>query len=357
MRNPKKTVVVQYAPAISVSLAEEFNLEPGKDINGILNSALRKIGFDKVFDTSFSADLTIIEESSELIHRVQNNGVLPMFTSCCPAWVKYIEEFYPEMIPHLSSCKSPMQMLGSVIKSHWADTQKIDSKDIYSVAIMPCTAKKFEAQREEMTQNGISDIDAVLTTRELGQLIRTMGIDMHNIEEDVVDSPLGFRSSAGKLFGTTGGVMEAAIRTAYFKISGNELKEFKIPAIRGLEGRKELKLDIEGLKLGVAVVNGLGNAAELITEIKEGRNDIHFVEVMTCPGGCINGGGQYIGASQEGIRARMTSLYEIDEKDPIKVSYKNPEIIELYNQFLGEPLGEKSHHLLHTKYNERDVLK
>lgn len=357
INNPNKTVVVQYAPAISVSLAEEFNMEAGKDIDGILNSALRKVGFDRVFDTSFSADLTIMEESAELIDRIQNNGVLPMITSCCPAWVKYAEEFYPDFIPNISSCKSPQQMMGAVIKSYWAEKQEVNPDTIYSVAIMPCTAKKFEAQRAEMTQNGVSDVDAVLTTRELGDFIRMMGVDIHNIPEETSDSPLGFRSSAGKLFGASGGVMEAAIRTAYFKITGEELVEFQVPEIRGLKDIKETKLNINGLELGVAVVNGLGNAGKLLDEIKAGRKDIHFIEVMSCPGGCVNGGGQYIGADEEAIKARMQSLYNIDKTESIKVSHKNPEIIELYDNYLGAPLGHKSHELLHTKYTKRNVLK
>ncbi len=357
INNPEKTVVVQYAPAISVSLAEEFNMEAGKDIDGILNSALRKVGFDRVFDTSFSADLTIMEESSELIDRIQNNGTLPMITSCCPAWVKYAEEFYPDFIPNISSCKSPQQMMGAVIKSYWAEKQEVNPDNIYSVAIMPCTAKKFEAQRGEMTQNGVSDVDAVLTTRELGDFIRMMGVDIHNIPEETSDSPLGFRSSAGKLFGASGGVMEAAIRTAYFKITGEELVEFQVPEIRGLKDIKETKLNINGLELGVAVVNGLGNAGKLLDQIKAGRKDIHFIEVMSCPGGCINGGGQYIGAEESAIKARMQSIYNIDKTETIKVSHKNPEIIELYDNYLEKPLGHKSHELLHTKYTKRNVLK
>ncbi len=357
LRDSEKTVVVQYAPAISVTIAEEFGLEAGKDLNGVLNAALRKVGFKHVFDTTFSADLTIMEESDELLDRIQNGGTLPMITSCCPGWIKYAEEFYPEMIPHLSSCKSPQQMLGAVIKSYWAEKMNLKPENIYAVSIMPCTAKKFEAQREEMTQNGLSDVDAVLTTRELGDFIRMMGVDIHSIPEETADSPLGYRSSAGKLFGASGGVMEAAIRTAYYKLTGEELVQFQIPAIRGFAGRKEAKLEINGLELGVAVVSGLANAAKLLDEIKAGRSDIHFIEVMACPGGCINGGGQCIGADEESIRARMQSLYDIDEKETIKVSHKNPEVIELYDNYLGAPLGHKSHELLHTKYNERNVLK
>jgi NADH-quinone oxidoreductase subunit G/NADP-reducing hydrogenase subunit HndD len=355
LRDPEKLVVVQYAPAISISLAEEFGMEPGKDINGIMNAALRKIGFDKVFDTSFSADLTIMEESAELIDRVSNGGVLPMFTSCCPAWVKYIEEFATDLLPNVSSCKSPQQMLGAVIKSYFAENANVKPENIYSVSIMPCTAKKFEAQRQEMTRNGISDVDAVLTTREFAQLIKLYGIELNKLEPQLADSPHGVRSSAGKLFGASGGVMEAAIRTAYFKITGQELIDFKVNAIRGLQGRKETKIKAGDIEIGAAVVSGLENAKVLLDEIRNGRDDLHFIEIMACPGGCINGGGQHIGADDEAIKARLMSLYDIDERATIKVSHKNPEIKELYDNFLGEPLGHKSHELLHTKFQKRDV--
>jgi len=357
LNDPAKRVVVQYAPSISVSMAEELGMEPGKDINGILNAALRKVGFHNIFDSSFSADLTIMEESAELVQRITEGGVLPMITSCCPGWVKFAEEFYPELIPNLSSCKSPQQMMGAVIKSFFAQKEGLKPEEIYSVAIMPCTAKKFEAQREEMTQEGISDVDAVLTTRELTKFLKLYGVDMFNIQPELTDSPLGFRSTAGKLFGASGGVMEAAIRTAYFKITGKELVNFQIPQIRGLERRKEAKIKIGDLELGVAVVNGMGSARELLDEIKNGRSDIHFIEVMACPGGCIGGGGQHIGSTSEQLRIRMKTLYSIDENETLKVSHKNPEIIELYNDFLGEPLSHKSHELLHTEYKEREVMK
>ncbi|MBN2174442.1 MAG: iron hydrogenase small subunit [Bacteroidales bacterium] len=355
LNNPSKKVVIQYAPAISVSLAEEFGMEPGRDVNGIMNAALRKIGFDYVFDTSFSADLTIMEESAELIHRITNNGPLPLITSCCPAWVKYAEEFSVDFLPNVSSCKSPQQMLGAIIKSYFAEKIATKPEDIYSVSIMPCTAKKFEAQREDMTHQGITDVDAVMTTRELAQLIRLYGVDMHNIDPEMTDSPHGIRSSAGKLFGGSGGVMEAALRTAYFKLTGKELTEFKIHAVRGLTGRKETQIRIGDLQLGIAVVSGLQNAKILLDEIRDGRNDIHFIEIMACPGGCIAGGGQHIGADESAIMSRLKSLYDIDDRDSIKVSHKNPEVIELYEKFLGEPLGHKSHDLLHTEYKKRDV--
>jgi iron-only hydrogenase group A len=357
INNPVKKVVVQYAPAISVSLAEAFKMKPGEDINGLLNAALRKIGFDHVFDTTFSADLTIMEESAELIHRIVNGETMPMFTSCCPAWVKYAEEFAPGFLPNVSTCKSPQQMMGAVIKTWFAEREDIKPENIYSVSIMPCTAKKFEAQRTTMTRKGLTDVDAVLTTRELVDLIKMYGINIQQLDPETADSPMGLRSSAGKLFGASGGVMEAALRTAYFKLTGKEMVQFRVNEIRGLNGKKETKIQIGDLEIGVAVVSGLANAKLLLDEIRNGRNDLHFIEVMACPGGCIAGGGQRIGAGLEAIRARMKSLYEIDDKESIKVSHRNPEIIELYEKFLEKPLGHKSHELLHTEYKEReDVL-
>ncbi len=357
LNDKSKQVVVQYAPAISVSLAEEFGLPIGTDMVGALNAALRKIGFNFVFDTTFAADLTIMEESAELIKRVQENKNLPIISSCCPSWVKYAEEFVPEFLDNVSSCKSPQQMMGSVIKSYFAEKSNIKKEDIYSVSLMPCTAKKFEAQREEMTTNGISDVDAVLTTRELVKFIRLYGVNMLDIEPEVADSPLGTGTSAGKLFGTSGGVAEAAIRTAYYKLTGTELLNFRIPEIRGFKNRKEAKIKIGDLELGVAVVNGLGNAKKLLDEISAGRSDIHFIEIMACPGGCIAGGGQPLNFDQEAFKKRAEALYMIDNNAFVKVSHKNPDVINLYNNYLKEPLGEKSHKLLHTNYTKRNVLK
>jgi len=356
LNQKEKAVVVQYAPSISVSLAEEFGMEAGKDIDGKLNAALRKMGFNFVFDTTFGADLTIMEEASELIDRITNGKTLPMFTSCCPAWVKYAEEFAPDFLENLSSCKSPQQMTGAIIKSYFAEKANLKPENIISVSIMPCTAKKFEATRNTMGRNGISDVDIVITTRELIEMIKLYGIDMKHIEPELIDSPLGVRSSAGKIFGATGGVMEAALRTAYKKLTGNELTNFKISAVRGLKGRKETKILINDLEIGVAVVSGLANAGKLIEEIRNGKKDVHFIEVMTCPGGCIAGGGQRIGTAESIVDARMKSLYDIDERETLKVSHKNPEIIELYEKFLIKPLGHKSHELLHTSYQKRDVL-
>ncbi|HQH19809.1 MAG TPA: [FeFe] hydrogenase, group A, partial [Bacteroidales bacterium] len=357
INNPELTVVVQYAPAISVSLAEEFNIKAGKDINGVMNAALRKVGFKKVFDTSFSADLTILEEASELVDRIVNKKPLPMFTSCCPAWVKYVEEFNPELLPNISTCKSPQQMMGSVIKNYYAKVEKLEPKKIYSVSIMPCTAKKFEAQREEMLTDGVADVDAVLTTRELGKLIKIFGIDIANLEPESTDSPLGARTTAGKIFGASGGVMEAALRTAHFMITGKELENNKFLELRGFKDIKEAKIKIGDLEVGIAVVNGLGNVKTILKQIAEGRKDLHFIEVMNCPGGCIAGGGQHIGATHESILARLKALYQIDDNETIRVSHQNPQIIELYKNFLEKPNGKISHKYLHTTYAKRDVLK
>lgn len=356
LKDPSKTVVVQYAPAISVSLAEEFGMAPGTDVNNLLNAALRKTGFDRIFDTTFAADLTIMEESSELIERITTGGKLPMITSCCPGWIKYAEEFAGDFLPNLSTCKSPMQMLGAVLKSYYAEISGIRPEDLYVVSIMPCSAKKFEGQREEMTQKGISDIDAVLTTRELVGFFRLFGISLNKMEPETADSPLGIRSSAGKLFGVSGGVMEAALRTAYHKITNKELAHFKINEVRGLSGRKEARIRINDLELGVAVVNGLANAKVLLDEIRNGRDDLHFIEVMACPGGCIGGGGQPLRTKHEALVQRMKTLYTIDENESVKVSHKNPEVLELYQNYLGKPLSHKSHELLHTHYCKRDVL-
>jgi len=329
---------------------------PGTDVNGLLNAALRKTGFDRILDTTFAADLTIMEESAELIQRLSAGGKLPMITSCCPAWIKYAEEFAGDFLLNISSCKSPQQMLGSILKSYYAEISGLKPEEIYVVSIMPCSAKKFEGQREEMTQKGVSDIDAVLTTRELVDFFRLFGVTIDKLEPETADSPHGIRSSAGKLFGVSGGVMEAALRTAYFRITKKEPSNFRISDVRGLKGRKESRVRINDLDLGIAVVNGLSNAKVLLDEIRGGRKDIHFIEIMACPGGCIGGGGQPLRKDHEAVIQRMKALYRIDENESIRVSHKNPEVTELYQNFLGEPLGEKSHKLLHTTFTERDVL-
>ena len=356
LADPQKVVVVQHAPSISVSLAEEFGIEPGQDVDGKMVSALRRIGFDWIFDTSFSADLTIMEEASELAQRITQGGTLPMFTSCSPGWIKFVEQFYPDFIPNLSTCKSPQQMMGAVIKSYFAQRESIDPAQIVSVSIMPCTAKKFESGRPEMAPGHIPDVDYVLTTRELGKLLHMFGIDLLAMTPQAADTPFGERSTAGKIFGASGGVMEAAVRTAHFLLTGHDAAKLEVQPVRGLKGIKEIRTKIGDLELGAAVVSSLGNARKLLEEIRAGRKDLHFIEVMTCPGGCINGGGQPIGADINAARARMQALYKIDQSEKVRVSHRNPYITRLYEEFLGKPLGEKSHHLLHTHYSSRDVL-
>jgi iron-only hydrogenase group A len=354
--DPNKIVVVQHAPSVSVTLAEEFNMKAGLDIAGIMTTALRKLGFARVFDTSFSADLTIMEEASELVHRITTGGKLPMMTSCSPGWIKFVEQYYPDMMGNLSSCKSPQQMLGAMIKHFWAKNEGVDPEKVFSVSIMPCTAKKFEAARPEMVGHNIPDVDAVLTTRELAKLIRLRGLDMNSLDPDTADTPFGTRSTAGKLFGATGGVMEAALRTAYFMLTGSDLTDPKIQDIRGLKGRKEVHIEIGGKTYGFAVASGLSNARDLIEEIRGGRDDIHFIEIMTCPGGCIAGGGQPLGTDVAAVMQRMQKLYAIDRDEKLQFSHRNPDIARIYDVFLGKPLGEKSHHLLHTTYRTREEV-
>jgi iron-only hydrogenase group A len=356
LSDPNKLVVVQHAPAVSVTLAEEFGMEPGQDVDGKMVAALRRIGFKHVFDTSFTADLTIMEEASELVQRVQTGGVLPMFTSCSPGWIKFVETFYPDFVPNLSTCKSPQQMMGAIIKSYFAEREKVDPSQIVSVSIMPCTAKKFECNRPEMAPNHIPDVDYVLTTRELGQLLRTFGVNLLSMTPSTADTPFGERSSAGKIFGASGGVMEASVRTASYLLTGQELQKLELQPLRGMKGAKELKAKIGDLEVGAAVVSGLGNARKLLEQIRSGRKDLHFIEVMTCPGGCINGGGQPVGADKEAARNRMQALYKIDQNEKLRVSHQNPWVKRLYDEFLGKPLGEASHRLLHTRYSRRDVL-
>ncbi len=356
LADPEMMVVVQHAPSVSVTIAEEFGMKPGTDADGAMVTAMRRMGFDRVFDTSFSADLTIMEEAAELVHRVTTGGKLPLMTSCSPGWIKYVEQFHPDFIDNLSTCKSPQQMMGAIIKSYWAQLEKIDPDKIFSVAVMPCVAKKFEAGRPEHGTNGRPDIDAVLTTRELAQMIKTRGLDLNELEAGAADSPLGERSTAGKIFGATGGVMEAALRTGYFMLTGKELEELRFKQLRGVKGIKEAHVEINGLTVGVAVASGLQNAQQLLEQLKQGRSDLHFIEVMTCPGGCIAGGGQPIGTDIERVQARMKALYAIDRDEPIRTSHGNKWVAKLYDDFLGKPLGEKSHELLHTHYHKRHVL-
>lgn len=353
LADPKKHVVVQTAPAIRVSIGEEMGLEPGEVTTGQLVAALRRLGFDRVFDTDFSADLTIIEEGHELLKRLKNGETLPMITSCSPGWIKYIEHFYPELLAHLSTCKSPQQMFGALAKTYYAEKTGINPADIYVVSIMPCTAKKFECSRPEMTDSGYPDVDAVLTTRELGRMLREAGIRFSDLPEEEYDDPLGISTGAGLIFGATGGVMEAALRTVYEVVTGETLESVDFVDVRGLEGIKEAEVDLKGTKVKVAVAHGLGNARKLLDLIKEGKADYHFIEIMCCPGGCIGGGGQPIPTTNEIRQKRIEAIYRADAGMPLRKSHENPAVKTLYEEFLGEPLGEKSHRLLHTHYTER----
>jgi iron-only hydrogenase group A len=356
LADPNRIVVVQHAPSVSVSLAEEFGVKPGTDVDGPFVTALRRLGFAWVFDTAFSADLTIMEEASELAHRLSNGGVLPMMTSCSPGWVKFVEQFYPDLIPNLSTCKSPQQMLGAVVKTFLAERLGVDPARIYSVAIMPCTAKKFEAGREEMGRNGQQDIDAVLTTREAAELVRMYGLDLSTLPPDAADTPFGERTSAGKLFGASGGVAEAAVRTAHYLLTGRAMEAPKVQALRGLDGIKEFKTTVAGREIGVAAVSGLANARKLMEQVRAGRKDLHLIEVMTCAGGCVAGGGQPRSASPDAVRARMQALYLIDRDAKVRASHENPAIQRLYAEFLEEPLSHRSHELLHTHYESREPV-
>lgn len=352
-----KHVVVQVAPSVRVSVAEEFGYAPGTIATGKLVAALRKLGFDRVFDTDFGADVTIMEEGHELLHRLNNAGVLPMITSCSPGWVKYIEHNYPEQLGHLSTAKSPQQMFGALAKTYYAKKAGLDPADIYVVSIMPCTAKKFESQRPEMSDSGVRDVDAVLTTRELGRILKQAGVEFSVLTEEQFDDPLGISTGAAAIFGATGGVMEAALRTVYEVVTGSELTNVEFTQVRGMDGVKEAEIDLAGSKVKVAVAHGLGNARKIMELIKTGQADYTFVEIMACPGGCIGGGGQPYGTTNAVRRQRIAALYQVDEALPLRKSHESPAVIELYKDFLGQPLGQISHKLLHTKYKNRSLRK
>ena len=370
--DPNKYVVVQTAPAIRAALGECFGLEPGTLVKGKMTTALKRLGFNKVFDTNFTADLTIMEEGTELLTRLKKilvdgdkNTVLPMFTSCSPGWINYMENFYPELIPNISTCKSPQQMFGAVAKTYFAEKIGKKKEDITVVSIMPCTAKKFECNREEMTDSGVKDVDYVLTTRELGKFIKRAGIDFVNLPDEEMDAPLGISTGAADIFANTGGVMEAALRTAYEIVTGNEIpfNGLHISPIQGLDGVKEASLKIEGTKkewaflegvvVNVAVAHGLGNAKKIIEKVLSGEKVYHFIEIMACPGGCIGGGGQPRMTTDEVRQARIKAIYQEDEGRKYRKSHENPAVKALYEEFLVKPLGEKSHHLLHTKYSSK----
>ncbi|HNY64919.1 MAG TPA: NADH-dependent [FeFe] hydrogenase, group A6 [Deltaproteobacteria bacterium] len=355
LNDPTKHVVVQEAPAIRAALGEDLGMPIGSLVTGKMLTALRRLGFDKVFDTNFTADLTIIEEGNELLQRVKTGGKLPMITSCSPGWIKFCEHFYPDLLDHLSTCKSPQQMMGALIKTYYAQQAGIDPKDIVSVSIMPCTAKKFECQRDEMRDSGYQDVDYVLTTRELSRMIRQAGIDFASLPDGDYDNPLGEYTGAGTIFGATGGVMEAALRTVYAVVTGTNLESLDITPVRGLEGVKEAAVEVGPLgKVKVAVAHGLSNARKLMDRIREGTADYAFIEVMCCPGGCISGGGQPIAPSNEKRIQRSAALYKDDNAvQKFRQSHENPSVKRIYEVFLKEPLGHKSHELLHTHYCKR----
>ena len=361
-----KYLVVQTAPAVRAALGEEFGMKIGTPVTGKMVAALKRLGFDRVYDTNFAADLTIMEEATELLSRIENNGVLPMITSCSPGWVNYAEYYYADQLDHLSSCKSPHQMQGAIIKSYFAEKQGIDPKNIFVVSIMPCTAKKYEKDRKEMEVDGIRDVDAVLTTRELAKLIKRSGINFNKLPDEEFDQDImGEYTGAGVIFGTTGGVMEAALRTAYYVLTGKEHEAIKFEAVRGMKGLKEASLEIAGKELKVAIASGMKNAKVLLDQIREGNSPYTFIEIMGCPGGCINGGGQpfvkpmFLPNEDLNIldtyrEKRAQALYSEDERQAVRQSHNNTQIQALYKNFLGEPNSHKAHELLHTSYAKKE---
>ena len=358
--DPEKYVCVQTAPAVRAALGEEFGYPMGTDVEGKMAAALRRIGFDKVFDTNFSADLTIMEEAHEFLDRVQNGGVLPMITSCSPGWIKYCEHYFPDMTENLSSCKSPQQMFGAVLKTYYAEKMGMDPKKIVSVSIMPCTAKKFEIGRPDQSAAGVPDVDYAMTTRELARMIKRLGIRFNELPDEGFDDPLGESTGAAVIFGATGGVMEAALRTAVETLTGEELPNPDFVDVRGTKGIKEASYNVAGMDVKVAVASGLGNARELLEKVKSGEADYHFIEIMGCPGGCVNGGGQpqVSGTVRntvdvQGIRAKV--LYDNDAAKAIRKSHENPSIKKVYEEYFGEPGSHKAHEVLHTTYVKRSV--
>ena len=353
LNDPDKFVVVQTAPAVRASIGEEFGMPPGSLVTGEMVTGLRMLGFDRVFDTDFTADLTIIEEGHELIARVTGGGTLPMITSCSPGWIKFIETFYPDLLPHLSTCKSPQQMFGAVAKTYYAEKAGVDPAKMVVVSVMPCVAKKFEAGRPEMRSSGYQDVDFVLDTRELGRMLKEAGIDLPHLPKSEYDDPLGSSTGAAVIFGATGGVMEAALRTAYEVITGQTLEKVDLTMVRGMQGVREATIPVGQLNVKVAVAHGLANARKLLDLIRAGKADYHFIEVMACPGGCVGGGGQPIPTDLDIRSRRADALYLADANLPIRKSHENPVIKQIYAEFLVKPLGEKSHHLLHTHYTDR----
>ena len=362
LKDKETFVVVQTAPAVRVALGEEFGMEIGENVVGKMVTALKELGFDRVFDTNTGADLTIMEEANEFIERLNENGKLPMITSCSPGWVRFIEMNYPELLDNLSTCKSPHQMFGAILKTYYAKKENIDPKKMFVVSVMPCVAKKYERTRPEMKNEELDNVDAVITTRELARMIKQANLEFQNLEETAFDDPMGEATGAGAIFGTTGGVMEAALRTAAETITGESLEKIEFEDIRGAKGIKRANVEIAGREIKVVVAHGLSNARKILEEIKEGKADYHFIEIMACPGGCIMGGGQPIVSSKtrskiDVRKKRAEALYKIDEKSKIRKSHENPAIKKLYKEFLGNPGSNKAHELLHTHYEGRKKYK
>ena len=359
LSDPTKHVVVQPAPAVRAALGEEFGIPMGTSVTGKMATALRRLGFDKVFDTDSGADLTIMEEANELVERITEGGTLPMITSCSPGWIKFCETYYPEFIPNLSSCKSPHEMVGAMVKSYYAQKAEIDPRSIVTVSVMPCTAKKFEAARPELGHDGMADVDIVITTRELARMIKEAGINFNALPDGDFDSLMGESTGAAVIFGATGGVMEAALRTAYETITGETLEKVDFEAVRGTQGIKEATINIGGKDVTVAVCSSTSKAAELLDSVKSGEKNYTFIEVMACPGGCVNGGGQPIvdadtRATVDVRAVRAKALYGEDADKPLRKSHENAEIKQIYADFLGKPGGHRSHELLHTHYTRRE---
>lgn len=358
-----KYVVVQTAPAVRAALGEEFGYKIGTPVTGKMVAALRRLGFKKVFDTNFGADLTIMEEATELLHRVADKGVLPMITSCSPGWVNYAEYYYGDLLPHLSSCKSPHEMFGAILKSYYAEKKGIIPEDMFVVSVMPCVAKKYEKERPELAKDGIKDVDAVLTTRELAKLIKRSGIMFNRLPDEDFDYDIvGDYTGAGVIFGATGGVMEAALRTVYEVVTGNEPPSLDFKAVRGTKGIKSATLDMNGTKVKVGVAHTLANARKMLEDIKAGKSDYQFIEIMTCPGGCVNGGGQPI-VSSEAVNSgvdvkalRAAAIYKADKKSKLRKSHENPVIKTLYDDYFVKPNSHKAHEILHTSYRKREKM-
>lgn len=357
LNNPDITVAVQYSPSISVSLCNEMEVRTGKDLTGLLNTALRKIGFDKVYNSAFGVDMLAYEQAVELSQRIESESPLPLISSDCPGWVKYMEQSHPDFIPYMSSCKSPQQMMGTMIKQHLNSQEEIHRESVFSVAVMPCTAKKFEAQRPEMMHRGVSDVDAVLTTREVAKLIHLYGIDIHAIDPEATDDPFNARSSAAKLAACSGGIAEGVMRAYAYYATGQELKPMKLAKLRSTKAVKELTLGMGERKLKVVAVSGLKAARKVLEEIRAGDLQVDYLEIMACPGGCLNGGGQPLLVDEKDKKARVKTIHNFDEKESMRAAHQNTQMVRFFTEQIGQPMSDDARQLLHTRYSKREVLK